>query len=129
MAASKSSLRTPLGKVRGLGAAKRGTEHFIAQRLTALALIPLALWFVWAVAAHAGADYAAATAFLSHPVNAGLMLLFVLAGVWHFTLGLQTVIEDYVHADGLKIAALVLVKFAGAALAVALVIAVLKLAV
>lgn len=128
MAAPKSSLRTPLGKVRGLGAAKRGTDHFIAQRLTALALVPLALWFVWAVAAHAGADYAAAAAFLSHPVNAGLMLLFVLAGVWHFTLGLQVVIEDYVHAEGLKIASLVLVKFAGAALAVALVIAVLKLA-
>lgn len=128
MAAPKTTLRTPLAKVRGLGAAKKGTEHFIAQRVSALALIPLTLWFVWAVAAHTLGDHAAAVSFIAHPVNAALLLLFALTGIYHFVLGLQVVIEDYVHAEGLKIASLVLVKFAGAALAVALVIAVLKLA-
>lgn len=129
MAGAKTSMRTPLGKVRGLGAARHGTGHFIAQRISAVALIPLVLWFVWAVAAHAGADYSAAIRFLSHPVNAGLMLLLVLAGIYHFMLGLQVVIEDYVHTEGLKILSLLANKFVAAALAVAAVIAILKLAV
>ena len=128
MAAPKSSLRTPLGKVRGLGAAKKGTDHFIAQRVSALALVPLTLWFVWAVASHATGDYAAATAFLAHPVNAALLLLFALTGIYHFVLGLQVVIEDYVHAEGLKIAALLLNKFFGVVLGLAVAIAILKLA-
>ena len=87
MAAPNTSLRTPMAKVRGLGAARKGTEHFISQRVSAIALVPLVLWFVWAVAAHAGATFTASEAFLSHPVNATLLLLLVLTGVlifWSF---------------------------------------------
>jgi succinate dehydrogenase / fumarate reductase membrane anchor subunit len=128
MAGTKGSLRTPLGKVRGLGAAKRGTDHFIAQRISAMALAPLALWFIWALAAYGSADYGAAIAFLAHPVNAALLGLFALTGIYHFVLGLQVVIEDYITSEGLKIACLVLNKFAGIALGVAVLIALLKLA-
>jgi len=128
MAGAKDSLRTPLGKVRGLGAAKRGTDHFIAQRVTAIALVPLALWFLWAVAAYGSADYPAAVAFLSHPINAALLGLFALTGIYHFVLGLQVVIEDYITGEGLKIACLLLNTFAGVVLGVAVLIAILKLA-
>lgn len=128
MAAPKTTLRTPLAKVRGLGAAKKGTEHFIAQRVSALALIPLTLWFVWAVAAHTLGDHAAAVSFIAHPVNAALLLLFALTGIYHFVLGLQVVIEDYVHGEGLKIAALLLNKFVGVVLGLAVAIAILKIA-
>ena len=128
MASSKNTLRTPLGKVRGLGAAKRGTDHFIAQRITAIALIPLAIWFIWAIAAHTNGDYAATVAFIAHPVNAVLLALFALTGIYHFVLGLQVVIEDYVSAEGLKIASLLLNKFVGIVLGVAVLLAILKLA-
>ena len=127
MVAPKDVLRTPMGRVRGLGAAHRGTEHFIAQRITAIALIPLAAWFVWAVAAHTGADYGQARAFLGNPVNAALMLLFVLTGLYHMMVGMQVVIEDYVH-DRTKIVLTLLNRFASAVVALACVIAILKLA-
>lgn len=128
MSGPNHSMRTPLARVRGLGAARHGTGHFIAQRITAIALIPLLLWFVWAIAAHAGADYSAAVRFLSHPLNAGLMLLFMLTGIYHFMIGLQVVIEDYTAA-ATRIVLLLLNRFACAMLAVAAVIAILKLAV
>ena len=96
--------------------------------MSAIALAPLAIWFVWAIVAHAGASYAETVGFLSHPVNAALMLLFAVTGIYHFMVGLQVVIEDYVHGEGMKIAALLLNKFACAALALACVIAILKLA-
>ena len=129
MSSPKNTLRTPLAQVRGLGAAKRGTEHFVAQRVSAIALIFLTIWFVWAIAAHAGADYVKAVAFLSHPINAGLMLLFAVTAIYHFMLGLQVVIEDYVSGEGLKVAALLANKFVAIILGLACVIAVLKLAV
>lgn len=129
MAGAKNSLRTPLGRVRGLGAAKRGTEHFVVQRVTAIALVPLTLWFIWAVAAHAGAPAEVAGLFLSHPVNAGLMLLFTATAIWHFKLGVQVVIEDYITGEGLKIAALLANTFFAVALIAACALAVLKLAV
>lgn len=129
MSGPKNTLRTPLAQVRGLGAAKRGTDHFVAQRVTAIALIFLTIWFVWAIAAHAGADYVTAVAFLSHPVNAGLMLLFSVTAIYHFMLGLQVVIEDYLSGEALKVAALLANKFVAIVLGLACVIAVLKLAV
>lgn len=128
MSAGKDTLRTPLGKVRGLGAARHGSGHFLTQRISALALVPLTIWFVWAVASHAGASYTAAAAFLAHPVNAGLMLLFVLTGIYHFTIGLQVVIEDYT-GGGTRLALILINKFAAAAIALACVLAILKLAV
>ena len=122
------SLKSPLGQVRGLGSAKSGTEHWWAQRVTAVALVPLTLWFVYAIASNAGADHAMMTAWLAHPVNAILMLLLVAATFHHLHLGVQVVIEDYVHNEGMKIAGLLAVKLASVALAVAAAFAALKVA-
>lgn len=128
MANDKGSIVTPLQKVRGLGAAKDGTGHFVAQRVTAIALVFLVIWFVWAVVVHAGADYSVARAFLGHPVNATLMLLLVLTGLYHLMVGLQVVIEDY-SSNVTRVVLLLLNRFACAALAAVSVIAILKLAV
>ncbi len=98
------SIKTPLNRVRGLGAAKTGVGHFWHQRLTAVALIPLGLWFLFAVRAHIRDDYAAMRAWLAEPVTAVLMLLFVSASLYHMYLGLQVVFEDYIHKDGVKLA-------------------------
>lgn len=122
------SLRTPLGRVRGLGPAKDGTAHWWAQRLTAVALVPLTLWFVAALAANAGAGHADFAAWVGDPVTAVLMLLLVLAGFHHAQLGIQTVIEDYAPTEGVRIAAVAAAKLACAALGVAAAFAVLKLA-
>lgn len=127
MSAPKTSLRTPMARVRGLGAARKGTDHFVVQRVTAIALVPLVLWFVWAVAAHAGATYTSSAAFLSHPVNATLMLLLVLTGIYHLMIGLQVVIEDY-SAAATRLTLLLLNQFACAVVALACTIAILKLA-
>ena len=104
------SLRSPLGRVKGLGAAHEGVGHWWAQRLTALALIPLTVWLVASMVALAGADYEVVRAWLGAPVPAGLMILFLVAALHHGQLGLQVVIEDYVHNEGAKIASLLAVK-------------------
>ncbi len=104
------SLRTSLGRVRGLGTAKEGTGHWWTQRLTSLALIPLSIWFVASVAAHAGADYEAMRAWVGSPLTASLLLLLVVTTFYHSYLGLQVVIEDYVHHEGLKFASLIVVQ-------------------
>lgn len=98
--------QTPLARVEGLGAAHSGTGHFWRQRVSAVALIPLSAWFVYAALAVAGADRETAVAFLHHPVNAIAMALFVIAALYHSVLGLQVVIEDYVHTEAWKIALL-----------------------
>jgi succinate dehydrogenase / fumarate reductase membrane anchor subunit len=120
------SMRSPLGRVRGLGSAKSGTEHFWAQRVTAVALVPLTLWFVYSVIALTGADHAAASAWVQSPVNAVLLLMLIVATFHHMQLGLQVVIEDYLHGEGLKIASLVIVKGGSLLLGVAAAFAVLK---
>lgn len=103
--------RPAIGRVTGLGSAKDGTHHFWIQRLTAIAMVPLTLWFVISVISMTGADYVGMKAWLSSPVAALLMLLFLITGFYHLKLGLQVVIEDYVHSEGLKLAALVLTTF------------------
>ncbi|NOT40532.1 MAG: succinate dehydrogenase, hydrophobic membrane anchor protein [Alphaproteobacteria bacterium] len=123
------SIQTPLGRVRGLGSAKSGVEHFWHQRLTAAALVPLTVWFVWIVARYAGAPHADVVTVLGHPINAALMLLFVVAGLYHMALGLQVVIEDYITTKGMKIAALFLVNFAAFAIAMICAVAVLRIAI
>lgn len=122
------SLRTPLGRVRGLGSAKEGVAHWWTQRVTALALIPLAIWFVASVVSLAGADYAEVVIWLRAPVVAALMVLLLVAAFYHAALGLQVVIEDYVHEEGAKLAAILLVKAVCLVLALAGVFAVLKIA-
>jgi succinate dehydrogenase / fumarate reductase membrane anchor subunit len=123
------SIRTPLGRVRGLGSAKSGARHFWHQRLTAVALVPLTLWFVWSVARYAGAPHGDVVAFLAHPFNAAAMLLFVIAGLYHMVLGVQVVIEDYIHSEGMKLALLLFVNFAAFAIGIVSTIAVLRIAV
>ncbi|MEE9250815.1 MAG: succinate dehydrogenase, hydrophobic membrane anchor protein [Alphaproteobacteria bacterium] len=122
------SLRTPLGRARGLGSAKEGVAHWWAQRLTSIALVPLAIWFVVSIAALAGADHGAVVAWLRAPVTVILMVLLVAATFHHLQLGLQVVLEDYVHTGWLRLGAIIGVKFAAAALALAALYAVLKIA-
>ena len=122
------SLRTPLGRVRGLGSAKEGTAHWWAQRLTAIALVPLVLWFAVSLIVLTGADRATVTEWLSDPVPAVLMLLLILAGFHHAQLGLRVVIEDYVHAEWFKLALVTAVKFAAIALGIGAAFSVLKIA-
>jgi len=121
-------LRAPLGRVRGLGSAKSGTHHFWVQRVTAIALIPLSLWFIYAVLSLVGADHATVSSWLQSPINAVLMILLLLATFHHLQLGLQVVIEDYIHGEGTKIASLMIMKGGSLVLAVAGTFAVLKVA-
>ena len=123
------SLRTPLGRVRGLGSAKEGTAHWWAQRLTAIALVPLVLWFAVSLIVLTGADHATVAAWLRDPVAAVLMLLLILAGFHHAQLGVQVVIEDYVHAEWLKLALVTAVRFAAVALGIGAAFSVLKIAI
>lgn len=123
-----SDLRTPIAKVRGLGSAKTGTDHFWIQRVTAIALIPLAVWFIGAVIANLGASHGEAVAFIGHPAVAIPMILFLIAGFWHLKLGLQVVVEDYVSGHAAKLALLLLNVFFCFGAGAASVFAVLKLA-
>lgn len=120
--------RTPLGRVRGLGSAKEGVQLWWMQRLSALALVPLSLWFVWAVITHMGADHTAVATWLHWPSNAVLLILLVAASFYHAQLGLQVVIEDYVHHEGLKLAGIIAVKLLAALLAVGTIFGVLRIA-
>ena len=122
------NMRTQLGEVRGLGSAKTGTSHFWMQRLTALALIPLTLWFVASLASMGSADFADAVAWVKSPLTSILLLALIAATFHHMQLGLQVIIEDYVHAEGLKIASLVVMKCGSVLLGLAAAFAVLKVA-
>jgi len=123
----QNDMRTPLSRVRGLGSAKDGTQHFWHQRLTAMANVPLILFFIWTVVSLNGAGYAQTVAYLSHPFVAIVMLMVLGAGIYHMKLGMQTVIEDYVHGASGKFL-LVLNTFFAIAIAVTCAFAVLKLA-
>ena len=122
------NLRSPLGRARGLGSAKEGVAHWWAQRLTAVALVPLIIWFVASICAMTGADYAAVREWVASPIVSILLVLLTIAVFHHAQLGLQVVIEDYVHREGCKIASIVLVKFAAFALAVATILSIVRIA-
>jgi succinate dehydrogenase / fumarate reductase membrane anchor subunit len=122
------SLRSPLGRVRGLGSAKEGVSHFWQQRLTAVALVPLALWFVVSVISLIHADYQHLHAWISAPGNTALMLLLVFAVFHHAQLGLQVVIEDYVHKECSKLFWIIAVKFLAFLFGVFSAVAVIRLA-
>ena len=125
---SDKQLRSPLGRVMGLGSAKEGVAHWWAQRLTAVALIPLVLWFVIALIGLTGADRAAVIAWLHMPVPAIATVLMLIAVFYHMALGIQVMVEDYIHSEWLKITALVLNKFVAFVLAAAGIFAVLRIA-
>ena len=110
MGEHKTVQRTPLGRVKGLGQ-HSGVHHWWVQRLTAVALVPLGLWFIYTLAHLAPLPAADVRAFLTTPLHMTLMILFLITGFHHAQLGLQVVIEDYVHCEGLKFALLVGVKF------------------
>ena len=126
MAATR--MRSPLGRAIGLGSAKEGVEHWWAQRVTALALVPLIVWFVIGIIERVGADRAELRQWLAQPLPAIAMLLLLIATFYHTALGLQVVIEDYVHVEGPKLALLIVMRLACFALAVAGIFAVLRLA-
>ncbi len=123
-----TGLRSPLGRAVGMGSAKEGVAHWWAQRLTAVALIPLSLWFAASLIALTGADRAALVAWLHAPVPAIVMVLLLIATFYHMALGVQVVIEDYVHTEWVKISALALNKFAAFVFAASGVFAVLRIA-
>lgn len=122
------SLRTPIGKVRGLGSAKDGTEHFWVQRVSAIALIPLVIWFTVSLIFMTGASHSDVVDWLSAPLNAILMLLSIGAGLYHLKLGLQVIIEDYVHSEGMKLLSNLGNTFACTLIGVVSAFAVLKIA-
>ena len=105
------SMETPLGRVRGLGSAKSGLEHWWHQRLTALALIPLMVWFAVSLIVIASGTYQEAVDWIKDPIVAGLMILMLAAGYYHLKLGMQVIIEDYVHTKWVKITSLVVMTF------------------
>ncbi len=122
------SLRSPLGRVLGLGSAKDGTGHWWAQRVSAVALVPLTLWFIFALLALPALDFDTLRAWLAVPLSAVLLLLLVPVLGYHAYLGLTVVIEDYVHAPGLKLGALLLLRFGLVLCAAAGMFAVLRIA-
>ena len=120
-------MRTPLARAIGLGSAKEGVGPWWAERVSAVALVPLTLWFVTSIIAHTGSDYATFIVWLRTPLTAILMILLLIALFYHTALGLQVVIEDYVHS-GAKFAAVIAVRLGCCALATAGVVATLRIA-
>jgi succinate dehydrogenase / fumarate reductase membrane anchor subunit len=120
------TMETPLHRVQGLGASHSGVRHFWRQRMTAAALVPLAIWFAWAVLGLAGGSEAQVLGYLTRsafglPLNAILMGAFIVIALYHMVLGLQVIIDDYVHSDGGKIFLMLLMRaFALAVAAVSL---------
>ena len=122
-----SDLRTPLARARGLGSAREGVHHWWAQRLTAIALIPLVVWFAISLVMLSGADYGMARAWIGSPLVMVLLILTIVIGLHHGQLGLQVVIEDYVHGDGWKLALIVAVRFVAVVFGLAAVVAILRI--
>ena len=123
-----NNMQKPLHKVKGLGSSHSGTGHFWHERVSAAALIPLTLWFGYAVLGLMNASQIAAISFLAHPINAILMAAFVIITLYHIKLGLQVIVDDYVHSAGTKIALLFLVRFIVIATCAACLFALLRIA-
>jgi succinate dehydrogenase / fumarate reductase membrane anchor subunit len=121
------SMRTPLKTARNLGSAKEGADHFWKQRVTAVANVFLGLFLVWLIASLIGADHATVKQKLANPLIALALLGLIISGTVHMRLGMQTIIEDYVHGEGLKIVALMLNTFFAAFIALASIFSILKL--
>jgi succinate dehydrogenase / fumarate reductase membrane anchor subunit len=119
-------MATPLKRVRGLGAARSGTETFWRQRVTAVANIPLVIFLILTIVTHIGADYGAVRAYIAQPVVAILLLALVINATIHMRIGLKEIIEDYVHGGG-KIVAILLATFFAAGVGLASVYAIIKI--
>lgn len=120
-------MRTPLARVRGLGSAKSGTQHFWHQRLTAIANVPLTIGFIAILMSLLGRGHAAVVQILGSPLVAIVMLLFIGSATYHMKIGMQVIIEDYVHDEKLKVAAIIANTFFAIAVAAVTVFAILKL--
>ncbi len=121
-------MKSPLARARGLGSAKEGANHWMSQRITAIANIPLVIWFVYSIVTHLGASHAEFTGWLAHPFNAIAMILLVLSTFYHAKLGSQVVVEDYIHNEGLKFFKLIAFKLFFFAAGVACIFSILKIA-
>ena len=122
------TLRTPLGRVVGLGSARDGVHHWWLQRLTSIALVPLAIWFTVSLLSLPALDRVTVLAWMGQSWTALLLALFVLTATWHSQLGVRVIVEDYVHGSGSKTLILVGITFAHVVIGVAGVFAVLKVA-
>lgn len=121
-------LRSPIRRVTHLGSAKEGVGHWWSQRVTSVALIFLGLWFLGALIVNANFSYEGITQWIAKPVNAVLLILFVLTSIYHSKLGVQVVVEDYITHPGAKIVTMLLLNFAHVLLAALAVFAVLRIA-
>jgi len=121
------SLRSPLGKVLGMGSAKEGVHHWWLQRLTSIALVPLTIWFVVSLLSLPSFEHVTVVSWMAQTSTALLLILFILVATWHSQLGVRVVVEDYVHG-GSKTLTLVLITFIHAVVAAAGIFAVLKVA-
>ena len=121
------TLRSPLGRVLGLGTAKDGTSHWLSQRISGVALAILGLWFAWSLVTMTDYGHANTVMFISQPFNAVMLMLLCITMAYHSYLGVQVVIEDYVHAHGLKLVSLLLSRFAHIFLAAVALFAILRL--
>ncbi len=122
------SLRNPLAKAHNHGSAGEGVGHWWALRFTAILLVLLTVWLIYAMASLIGADHATAVAWIGRPFNAAMAILFVVTSIYHGELGLQVVIEDYIHTRATEITLMVLIKIASIVGGLLAVIAILKMA-
>lgn len=121
-----TTTRNPVARVQAMGSTRHGLHHWVNERLTSIALVPLLLWFIISAVALSGASYEETRAWLAAPFNTTAMLLLIGTMFWHTALGLQVIIEDYVHHEGAKLASLMAANFACAALGLACAVATLK---
>lgn len=119
--------RTPLAEARGLGSAKEGAAHWWAQRVTAIALVPLTIWFVGALLALTGGDHSTFVVWLRSPFNAAMVAAFVVAVFYHIALGLRVVVDDYVHHKGIKILSIVFIDIGLSILGITALIAIIMI--
>ncbi|MGE4062250.1 MAG: succinate dehydrogenase, hydrophobic membrane anchor protein [Rhodospirillaceae bacterium] len=125
---SSRSLRSPLGRARGLGSAKDGLHHWWIQRLTSIALVPLTIWFVASLIGLRDADWETYSLWISAPINAAVMVLFLGVSFHHAQSGMQVVLEDYVASHGLRVFSIIAVKFVCYALAALSIVSVILVA-